>query len=134
VQRLGFARRDPGVGAGVGADNWSYTGNPNDEVNPPTRTVDAVFPSMAGIGEVCAYDRPGVGLMDGSASRSSPVQQPTTARHGVADLHAALASAGLTDALDAAHVTETASGHFIENQNAALVVGQICLVITPATC
>jgi hypothetical protein len=38
----------------------------------------------------------------------------------------------LADALDATHVTKTASGHFIENQNAALVVDQICSVISPA--
>ncbi|WP_237571482.1 hypothetical protein [Mycolicibacterium lacusdiani] len=38
----------------------------------------------------------------------------------------------LADALDAAHVTRTASGHFIENQNSALVVERICSVFSPA--
>jgi pimeloyl-ACP methyl ester carboxylesterase len=37
----------------------------------------------------------------------------------------------LSVALGAAHVTHTASGHFIENENAPLVVSQICSVMAP---
>jgi pimeloyl-ACP methyl ester carboxylesterase len=238
-------------GAGVAADNWSYTGVPNDEADPPSRTTDAVYPTMARMSRACAYDRPGTGRMDDSPSRSSPVAQPTTAQDGVADLHAVLTAAGvagpyvlvghswggmiaatyartypddvsglvlldpgsqylqsalpeeawqqwmsdiaangnrnhgaetpnypatiealsgkkpmqamptvvltsdkpfdylgrgdpdrywrswlnagrqLSAALDATHVTQTASGHFIENENAPLVVTQICSVMTP---
>jgi pimeloyl-ACP methyl ester carboxylesterase len=238
-------------GAGVAADNWSYTGVPNDEANPPIRRADAVYPRMARVTRACAYDRPGTGRMDDSPSRSSTVSQPTTAQEGVADLHAVLTTAAvaapyvlvghscggliaatyartypddvsglvlidpasqylqsalpkeawqqwmsdiaangnrnpgaetpdypasikaltatppitaiptvvltsdkpfdylgrgdpsrywpqwldagrqLSTALDATHVTRTASGHFIENENAPLVVTQICSVMTP---
>jgi pimeloyl-ACP methyl ester carboxylesterase len=41
------------------------------------------------------------------------------------------AGAQLSTALDARHVTHMASGHFIENENAPLVVTQICSVLTP---
>ena len=37
----------------------------------------------------------------------------------------------LATSLSAAHITETNSGHFIENENPALVIDQICTVITP---
>ncbi|MGW4333863.1 hypothetical protein ACWEK5_13680 [Rhodococcus koreensis] len=43
------------------------------------------------------------------------------------------AAALLSTALDATHITQTGSGHFIENENPALVVEQICSVIAPAT-
>jgi hypothetical protein len=46
---------------------------------------------------------------------------------------AANCAAGLlATSLGATHVTETNSGHFIENENPALVIEQICAVITPA--
>lgn len=80
-------------GAGVAADNWSYTGIPNDDAHPPSRTADAVYPRVARMTRACAYDRPGTGLMDDSGSRSTPVPQPTTAQGGVADLHAMLTAA-----------------------------------------
>jgi pimeloyl-ACP methyl ester carboxylesterase len=41
------------------------------------------------------------------------------------------AAGQLSVALDARHVTHTASGHFIENENAPLVVSAICSVMTP---
>jgi pimeloyl-ACP methyl ester carboxylesterase len=42
------------------------------------------------------------------------------------------AAALLSAALDATHVTQTGSGHFIENENPALVVEQVCSVLVPA--
>jgi len=39
---------------------------------------------------VCANDRPGTTLNDDTQTESTPVQQPTTAQHGVGDLHAVL--------------------------------------------
>ena len=82
-------------GAGVAADNWSYTGDPTDAENPAQRTDNAVYPSIAASTRVCAYDRPGTELMGGAPSRSTPVPQPTTAQGAVADLHALVSAAQL---------------------------------------
>ncbi|KAF0964974.1 alpha/beta fold hydrolase [Rhodococcus sp. T7] len=240
-------------GAGVAADNWSFTGDPTDQTTPPVRTESAVHPEIAKFTRVCAYDRPGTEQMDGTASRSTGVPQPTTAQGDATDLRALLtvaelagphvlvghswggmiasayartypddvsglvlvdpgseylqstlppavwdqwmrdietngrnhpgaetpdypatlaaletmpplpampaavltsdepfdylgigdadtywpqwldAAALLSTALDATHITQTGSGHFIENENPALVVEQVCSVIAPAT-
>ena len=80
-------------GAGVAADNWSYTGVPNDEADPPKRTGTAVYPEVAKFSRVCAYDRPGTTRMDDAPSRSTTVPQPTTAQGDAADLHLLLAEA-----------------------------------------
>ncbi|MCV7299176.1 alpha/beta hydrolase [Mycobacterium barrassiae] len=82
-------------GAGVAADNWSYTGDPNDSVNVAKRTENAVYPSVATFTRVCAYDRPGTEQMNGAPSRSTPVAQPTTAQSAAADLHALVSAAQL---------------------------------------
>lgn len=42
------------------------------------------------------------------------------------------AGALLSAELHATHVTKTNSGHFIENENAALVVQQLCVMVGPA--
>ena len=55
----------------------------------------AVFPQVAAFTRVCAYDRPGTVRLDGTRSPSTLVPQPTTARDGVADLHAWLTAAGI---------------------------------------
>lgn len=55
---------------------------------------DAVFSAVGRRTRVCTYDRPGVPLLDGSLSRSSLVEQPTTAQQGADDLAAWLAAAG----------------------------------------
>lgn len=41
-------------GAGVAADNWSYTGAPNDEADPPKRTGSAAYPEVARFSRVFA--------------------------------------------------------------------------------
>ena len=73
-------------GKGNRADIWS---TPLEPASPgPT-----VFPEIARLTRVCAYDRPlTIGGMD-EPSRSDPVAEPVTAADGVADLHALLAAA-----------------------------------------
>lgn len=80
-------------GAGVAADNWSYTGDPTDAAQPAEPSGSAVFPATAAFTRACAYDRPGTELMDGAPSRSTPVPQPTSAQDHADDLHALLAAA-----------------------------------------
>lgn len=52
-----------------------------------------VFADVARFTQVCAYDRPGVILPDGSPSRSDPVPMPITVADSVADLHALVEAA-----------------------------------------
>jgi pimeloyl-ACP methyl ester carboxylesterase len=67
------------------ADIWS--------VKP--ETGEAVFPEIAHITRVCAYDRPGTTLGTDQFSRSDPVPMPRTAKDAVADLHALLGVAAI---------------------------------------
>ena len=83
-------------GAGVGADNWSYVGDPTVASAPALPSADAVLPQTASFTRACAYDRPATELMEGDASRSTDVPQPTTAQGAAADLHATLEAADLT--------------------------------------
>jgi pimeloyl-ACP methyl ester carboxylesterase len=74
-------------GFGDRADVWdsaALEGNPGP----------AVLPASARFTRVCAYDRPGT-RTDKSASRSTPVPQPTTANDAAADLNALLKAARL---------------------------------------
>ena len=50
----------------------------------------AVFPGVAGLTRVCAYDRPNTYLQTDQPGRSDPVRQPQGAGRAVADLHALL--------------------------------------------
>ena len=52
-----------------------------------------VFDDVAKFTRVCAYDRPGVMLSDGSPSRSDPVPMPSIVGDSVADLHALVEAA-----------------------------------------
>ena len=52
-----------------------------------------VFSDVAKFTRVCAYDRPGTPLADGSPSRSDPVPMPITVADSVADIHALVAAA-----------------------------------------
>jgi pimeloyl-ACP methyl ester carboxylesterase len=75
-------------GKGNRADTWS------------TATPDApgptVFPAIAKVTRVCAYDRPGtVGALASEPSRSDPVPLPVTAAAGAADLQALLTAAAV---------------------------------------
>jgi pimeloyl-ACP methyl ester carboxylesterase len=70
------------------------TGSPTVFIVPGARaSVDEwskespVFADVAKFTRVCAYDRPGVVLPDGSPSRSDPVPMPTIVGDAVADLH-----------------------------------------------
>jgi pimeloyl-ACP methyl ester carboxylesterase len=54
-----------------------------------------VFAEVAAFTRVCAYDRPGTPLADGSPSRSDPAPMPTTVAASVADLHALVGAAGI---------------------------------------
>ena len=71
------------AGLKASAEDWSLAGKP----------AAAVFPEVAKFARVCAYDRPGTPVGE-KPSRSDPVEQPTTARDAVADLHALLRAAG----------------------------------------
>lgn len=62
-----------------------------DTVALPVGTVgDAVWPGVAAVTRVCAYDRPGT---IGDVSRSDPVPMPRTVGDIVSDLHRLLAAA-----------------------------------------
>ena len=65
------------------ASDWNIAG----------KAGPAVFPEMAKLTRVCAYDRPGTPVGQ-APSRSDPITQPTTAGDAVADLHALLAASG----------------------------------------
>ena len=79
-------------GAVVAADNWSYTGDPNDPAGSMTRSESAVFPSVARFTRVCAYDRPGTEQLGGAPRRSTPVPQPTTTQDAATDPNSLLAA------------------------------------------
>ena len=70
-------------------DSWS-----TDLLQPDSdRTM--VRPGVATFTRVCAYDRPGTVLDEGTGSRSDPVPQPQTGADAVADLRALLGAAAI---------------------------------------
>lgn len=71
-------------------DDWTDLIDPKNPNGAPKPSESAVFPQVSKFTRVCAYDRPGTTLNDGTQTKSTPVQQPTTAQQGVADLHAVL--------------------------------------------
>ena len=71
-------------------DDWTDLIDRKNPNGAPKPGESAVFPQVSKFTRVCAYDRPGTTLNDGTQTRSTPVQQPTTAQQGVADLHAML--------------------------------------------
>ena len=77
-------------GLGERADNWAVT-------TDPATSGQAVFPQVATIGRVCAYDRPGTETTTAAGrqeSRSRPVPQPTSGTAAAADLQALLVASG----------------------------------------
>ncbi|MGI9822407.1 alpha/beta fold hydrolase [Agromyces sp. Marseille-Q5079] len=87
-------------GTGGGADEWStLPGAGADAPSSPPESTHPAVPVFAAVAEstrVCAYDRPGVTLEDGSPTTTTPVPQPTTAQQGVDDLDAVLAASDET--------------------------------------
>ena len=71
-------------------DDWTDLIDPKNPNGAPKPGEPAVFPQVSKFTLVCAYDRPGTTLNDDTQTKSTPVQQPTTAQQGVADLHAVL--------------------------------------------
>ncbi|HEY7001364.1 MAG TPA: alpha/beta hydrolase [Candidatus Udaeobacter sp.] len=71
-------------------DDWTDLIDPKNSNSAPKRGEPAVFPQVSKFTRVCAYDRPGTTLNDDTQTKSTPVQQPTTAQQGVGDLHAML--------------------------------------------
>ncbi len=71
-------------------DDWTDLTDPKNPNDAPKPGESAVFPQVSKFTRVCAYDRPGTTLNDDTQTKSTPVQQPTTAQQGVADLHAVL--------------------------------------------
>ncbi|MCD6016680.1 MAG: putative hydrolase [Solirubrobacterales bacterium] len=69
-------------GLGNAGDVWRH-------VDPGVRGP-AVFPGVARLTRVCAYDRPNTYLQTDQPGRSNPVRQPQGAGRAVADLHALL--------------------------------------------
>jgi pimeloyl-ACP methyl ester carboxylesterase len=74
-------------------DDWTHVIDSNGAGGVATPSESTVFPQVAKLTRVCAYDRPGTSRNDNTPTDSSPVQQPTTAQQGVADLHALLIAA-----------------------------------------
>jgi len=83
-------------GAGVSSASWDYVGDTNDSAKPPRKRPEAVEPQLARVTRVCSYDRPGRTGFDDSASRSTPVAQPTTAQADARTLRDALSVAGVS--------------------------------------
>jgi pimeloyl-ACP methyl ester carboxylesterase len=71
-------------------DDWTDLIDPKNPNGAPKTGESAVFPEVSKLTRVCVYDRPGTTLNDGTQTKSTPVQQPTTAQQGVEDLHALL--------------------------------------------
>jgi pimeloyl-ACP methyl ester carboxylesterase len=71
-------------------DDWTDLIDPKNPNSAPKPGEQAVFPQVSKFARVCAYDRPGTTLNDDTQTKSTPVQQPTTAQQGVGDLHAVL--------------------------------------------
>ena len=74
-------------GLGDAGDVWSFR---NPGVKGP-----AVFPGLARLTRVCAYDRPNTYLQTDQPGRSDPVRQPQGAGRAVGDLHALLRAADI---------------------------------------
>ncbi|HEY4272900.1 MAG TPA: alpha/beta hydrolase [Candidatus Udaeobacter sp.] len=74
-------------------DDWTHVVDSTGagEVTKPSEST--VFPQVAKLTRVCAYDRSGTSRNDNTPTGSSPVKQPTTAQQGVADLHVLLIAA-----------------------------------------
>ena len=71
-------------------DDWTDLIDPKNPNSAPKPGEPAVFPQVSKFARVCAYDRPGTVMNDNTQTKSTPVQQPTTAQQGVGDLHAVL--------------------------------------------
>jgi pimeloyl-ACP methyl ester carboxylesterase len=74
------------------ADLWS------EDLIQPEAPRTMVFPGVAAVTRVCAYDRPGTTtVLEGALlpSRSDPVAMPRTAAESVHDLHAVLEAANV---------------------------------------
>lgn len=87
-------------GSGGASDEWmnvAPTGHRVGEILPRDlqRSRSAVFPTIAKVTRVCAYDRPNTTSVLDKPTPSTPVPQPTTAAQGVADLHALLDAANI---------------------------------------
>ncbi|HEX5700768.1 MAG TPA: alpha/beta hydrolase, partial [Rubrobacter sp.] len=79
-------------GARGAHDDWTHVAHSGGEPKP-NPSGSAVFPKVGKFSRVCAYDRPGTTRMDGTLSPSTPVEQPTMAQDGAADLQALLSAA-----------------------------------------
>jgi len=77
-------------GLGERADNWSVTAD-------PSTAGQAVFPQVAKVTRLCAYDRPGTETTTAAGrqeSRSTSVPQPTSGAQAADDLNAMLVASG----------------------------------------
>jgi hypothetical protein len=81
-------------------DDWT---NVVDPAGDPKLSDSAVFPEVGSFTRVCAYDRPGTTLQDGTPTPSTPVPQPTAAQDGVADLHSLLTAAEVPGPMFSSH-------------------------------
>jgi pimeloyl-ACP methyl ester carboxylesterase len=71
-------------------DDWTDLIDPKNLNSAPKPGEPAVFPQVSKFTRVCTYDRPGTVMNNNTQTKSTPVQQPTTAQQGVGDLHAVL--------------------------------------------
>ncbi len=74
-------------------DDWTNLIDLSGAAGASKPSESAVFSQVSRFTRVCAYDRPGTARFDDTRTDSTPVRQPTTAQHGVADLHALLIAA-----------------------------------------